>query len=117
MHIITCIPISLHYSASNSYKRVLAGKPHTDERSKAQISPKVVVAMIVPFGRHPNGVNSQYGTIGSGKAYVFQDGVASEGTWEKASTKAQIVFKDAAGVALPFNAGQTWITATSIATN
>jgi hypothetical protein len=111
---------NVHYDydlASNSYKRVLAGKPHIDERSKTQIAPKVVIAIVVPFGIAANGVNSTYQTIGNGKAFIFQDGVAAEGTWEKTSGKSQITFKDATGAPIPFNAGQTWITATSIANN
>ncbi len=111
---------NVHYdydATTNSYKRVLAGKPHLDERSKAQLSPKVVVVMIVPYSIHPDGVHSAYQTIGSGKTYVFQDGIATEGSWEKPSSKAQIVLKDAAGKPLELNAGQTWITATSIPSN
>lgn len=111
---------NVHYDydlASNSYKRVLAGKPHVDERSKEQISPKVVVAMVVPYSISSDGIHSVYQTIGSGKTYVFQDGIATEGTWTKTSAKSQITFKDAAGNPIAFNAGQTWITATSIANN
>ncbi len=110
----------IHYdydAASNSYKRVLAGKPHLDERSKEQISPKVVVALVTAYGIHPDRVHSTYQTIGSGTAYIFQDGVVTEVIWEKTSPKAQITFKDAAGKAIPLNAGQTWITATGLATN
>lgn len=111
---------NVHYDydlASNSYKRVLAGKPHVDERSKTQISPKVVIAIVVPYSIHSDRIHSVYQTIGSGKAYVFQDGVATEATWEKTSGKSQITFKDAAGKPIQLNAGQTWITATSIANN
>lgn len=111
---------NVHYDydvTSNSYKRVLASKPHIDERSKAQISPKVVIAIVIPYSIHQDRVHSVYQTIGSGKTYVFQDGVATEGTWEKTSSKAQITFKDAAGKPIALNAGQTWITATSIANN
>lgn len=111
---------NVHYDydvASNSYLRVLGGKPHVDERSKAQIAPKVVVAMVIPYGIASDGLHSVYQTIGSGKAYVFQDGNVTEGTWEKSSAKSQIVFKDSAGKSIELNAGQTWITATSIANN
>jgi len=111
---------NVHYDydlASNSYKRVLAGKPHLDERSKEQLSPKVVVAIVVPYGIASDRIHSVYQTIGSGKAFMFQDGVATEGTWEKTSGKSQITFKDANGAVVKFNAGQTWITATSIANN
>lgn len=111
---------NVHYDydlASNSYKRSEGGKPHVDERSKAQISPKVVIAIVLPYSIQGDGVHSNYGTIGSGKAYIFQDGNSVEGTWEKSSSKNQIVFKDAAGNPLQLNPGQTWITATSIASN
>jgi hypothetical protein len=110
----------VHYdydTASNSYKRSEGGKPHVDERSKEQIAPKVVVAMVVPYSIHADGIHSVYQTIGSGTAYVFQDGTISEVTWTKTSGKSQITFKDAAGKALSFNAGQTWITATGLNTN
>lgn len=111
---------NVHYDydlATNSYKRSEGGKVHVDERSKAQISPKVVIAIVVPYSIQSDGIHSTYGTIGSGKAYIFQDGNSVEGTWEKSSSKAQIVFKDAAGTPVTLNPGQTWITATSIANN
>lgn len=110
----------VHYdydAASNSYKRVMAGRAHVDERSKEQISPKVVVALVTPYGIHPDGVHSTYQTIGSGTAYIFQDGIAAQVTWEKTSAKSQIIFKDATGKPVQLNPGQTWITTTGLATN
>lgn len=103
--------------ASNGYKRLLAGKPHVDERSKEQVSPKVVVALVVPYGIHGDGIHSVYKTIGSGTAYIFQDGIVTEAVWEKTSGKSQIGFKDAAGKVVQLNPGQTWITATGLNTN
>jgi hypothetical protein len=41
---------------------------------------------------------------------VFQDGLATPGTWTKAGVKDQFVFKDAAGAVMKLNPGQTWIT-------
>lgn len=99
-----------HYDydpATNTYKRSIGGKPHMDEKSGTQLAPKVVIGLVIPQGR--NGVYTTYGTIGSGTAYIFQDGVASEGTWSKADNKAQFVFKDAAGAVFNLNPGQTWI--------
>lgn len=99
-----------HYDydpATNSYKRSEGGKPHTDEKSGAQLSPKVVVALVMTQGK--NGIYTTYSTIGSGKVYVFQDGAVTEGTWTKDSNGAQFVFKDAAGNPLPLNPGQTWL--------
>lgn len=111
---------NVHYDydvATNSYKRVLAGKPHIDERSGLQLNPKVVIAIVIPYSIHPNGVNSAYGTIGSGKAYIFQDGGVTEGTWSKASDKDQILFGDAHGAPIGINPGQTWLSMVSAPTN
>lgn len=96
--------------ASNSYKRSQANKPHVDEKSGQQLSPKVVVACVAQYKAAYNGVNSAYNSTGSGKVYVFQDGTMTEGTWTKTSGQAQITFTDAAGKSLPLNPGQTWIT-------
>ena len=105
---------SPHYDydpATNTYKRSQGGKPHTDERSGAQIAPKVVIANVMSYGIASNGVNSNYNTIGSGKSYIFQDGTVTIGTWEKTGSKSQMVFKDANGNVIKLNPGQTWISA------
>ncbi len=111
---------NVHYDyevATNSYKRSEGGKPHTDERSGSQLNPKVVIAIVVTKGVASDGVHSTYQNIGSGKAYVFQDGMVTEGTWSKSSSKAQITFADGAGAAIAMNAGQTWISLVSKATD
>ncbi len=100
-----------HYDydkASNSYLRSLAAKPHTDERSGKQIAPKVVIAIETTFSK--NGIYSVYGVSGAGKVTVFQDGVATIGTWEKAGRTSPYIFKTADAKPLKLNAGQTWIT-------
>lgn len=94
--------------ASNTYLRSMAGKPHTDLRSGAQLTPKVVVAMVVPYSQ--NGIYSVYQVVGSGAVSIFQDGQIQQGTWTKASEKEQIKFTDAAGQPIGLNPGQTWIT-------
>ncbi len=100
-----------HYDydkASNSYLRSLASKPHVDERSGKQISPKVVIAIETTYSK--NGIYSVYGVTGEGKITVFQDGIATVGTWSKANRSSPYIFKDQAGKPLKLNAGQTWIT-------
>lgn len=93
--------------ATNSYKRFLAGKPHTDQRSGMQIQPKVLVGIVTDYSQ--SGIYSEYRTYGNGKAYIFQDGIVQEVTWHKPSEKEQIYFTDAAGARVQLNAGQTWI--------
>ena len=47
-------------------------------------------------------------TVGTGKAIVFRDGNAIEGTWSKSSHTARTELLDASGQAIPLNAGNTW---------
>jgi hypothetical protein len=97
--------------ATNSYARVMAGRPHTDQESGKQITPTVVVAMITDFGIHPDRVHSVYRTTGTGEALVFQDGKVTNGIWKKESQTSSLLLLGADGNPLPINAGQTWITA------
>jgi hypothetical protein len=94
-------------AASNSYLRSEGGRPHTDEKSGAQLAPKVVIAIVMNYSQR--GIYSVYNSVGSGKAYVFQDGGVTEGTWSKTSAKSQITFTDSADKPLKLNPGQTWI--------
>ncbi len=106
-----------HYDydpATNTYKRSEGGKPHTDEKSGAQLSPKVAVALVMPH--HYAGIYSVYQDSGSGKAYVFQDGVVTECTWTKADRQAQLKLVDGNGSVVPIDAGQTWFTLVSTPT-
>ena len=104
-----------HYdydSATNSYKRSEAGQPHLSVNAagtQTQISPKVVVALIVPYTLEADGYHSNYQAVGSGHMYVFQDGTVQEGTWSKPSNNSQLVFTDANGKSLGLNPGQTWV--------
>lgn len=93
---------------TNSYKRVMGGQPHIDERSGAQASPKVVVAIVA--NRSQSGIYSVYQTTGSGPVFVFQDGGLVEGIWEKPDRKSPYVFKLPDGQPLKLNPGRTWIT-------
>jgi hypothetical protein len=109
---------NVHYdyvAASNSYNRSEGGAAHTDANGSKQISPTVVVAMVVQYAIAADGHHSEYQTIGSGQVYIFQDGNVSAGTWTKTSEKSQITFADAAGKPILLNPGQTWLTAVNSA--
>jgi hypothetical protein len=98
-------------SEENNYSRFMAGTAHIDQEGGKQITPKVVIALIASYGIHPNGIHSQYGTIGTGEAIVFQDGIATEVTWKKPTQTSSLSFTGADGEPFELNAGQTWITA------
>ncbi|MDB5169454.1 MAG: hypothetical protein JWO41_810 [Candidatus Saccharibacteria bacterium] len=111
---------NVHYdydAATNSYKRSEGGAPHLDAEGSVQLSPKVVVALVMQYGFKSDGYHSDYNTLGSGQMYVFQDGVVTEGQWSKPDNTTQFTFTDAAGKPLALNPGQTWITAVSAASN
>jgi hypothetical protein len=111
---------SVHYdyvAATNSYARSEAGAPHIDANTNTQISPKVVIALVMPYSIEADGYHSDYATIGSGPVYVFQDGTVTTGTWTKTANNTQFTFVDAAGKPIKLNAGQTWLTAVSNASS
>lgn len=96
---------------TNSYARFLAGEPHND-REKGQITPKVVVVLKV--GAQSRGGSDGYEdllTSGSGQAYVFQNGTATEVTWQKADRDSKLTLIDSAGEPVKLVRGQTWVSA------
>jgi len=101
----------LYNKATNSYDRSEGGAPQIDANTNKQISPKVVIAMVIPYSLEADGYHSDYAVIGSGQAYVFQNGLVTIGNWSKSSNSSQIKFTDANGATLKLNPGQTWITA------
>lgn len=101
----------MYNTSTNSYDRSQAGAPHLD-REGGQISPRVVIAMKIDQQRvFEDGWREQIAAIGSGTAYIFQDGTVQEVKWSKASKTEQIKFTDTAGADIPLARGQTWITA------
>jgi hypothetical protein len=104
--------VTYAYNATtNSYLRNLAGAPHLDANSGTQITPQVVVAMVIPYSLEADGYHSSYGVIGSGPVYIFQDGGVTTGQWSKSSNTTQLTFTDANGAPITLNPGQTWLTA------
>ena len=107
-----------YVASTDSYKRSEGGAPHMEvdaNGNQTQITPKVVIAMII---QQSNGnldssgaYYTNYAVVGSGQAYVFQDGTVTIGTWQKNSNTAPITFTTSSGSPIRLNAGQTWITA------
>lgn len=104
---------NVHYdydATNNAYLRSEGGAPHKDDKSETQLEPKVVIAIVMTRGKASDGQHTEYGTVGSGHMFVFQDGYETEGTWSKDSRQAQWKFTATDGKPLEFNPGQTWIT-------
>ncbi len=102
--------VSYDYNvAKNSYDRKQGGVAHMD-REKGQISPKVVIALKTSMNIRSDGLHMDVTTIGTGQAYVFQNGIVTQGVWSKDSSKGRLVVRDDAGNEIKLIRGQTWIT-------
>lgn len=103
----------IYDAASNSYKRKNGGADHLDLDNKTQLTAKNIVVQFEKESNandgYPGNVHLLYGTTGSGKALVFQDGNVIEGKWIKASRTARSKFVDKNGKEIEFNKGQIWI--------
>jgi len=98
-------------AATNDYARSLAGKPHIDRNTNQQIRVKNVVVQYMSTSYGTTRIGEQtviMGTPGSGKAVIFRDGTAIEGTWSKPSHSTRTKFVDAQGMEIKLNPGNTW---------
>lgn len=87
------------------------GNNPEDGCTLTQMAPSVVVAMMVSERRASDNYHEDIDTIGSGDAYIFQNGIAISGTWHKTSVDSQIQFTDSEGKEIRLAPGQTFITA------
>ena len=94
----------------NYYLRYMGGRAHKDYNTGGQITVKNVVVMVTDImGPLDNYGHMDVRTTGSGTAFIFQDGKAISGTWQRGSVYEPFIFRDSAGNSVSFNGGSTWI--------
>lgn len=76
-----------------------------------QLAPSVVAVMVVSEKRASDNYHEDITAIGSGDAYVFQNGTAIKGTWRKGADNEQIKFYDEGGIEISLAPGQTFVEA------
>lgn len=76
-----------------------------------QMSPSVVVAMVVEEKKASDNYHEDIKAIGSGDAYIFQNGTVIKGEWLKSSAQEQIKFYDENGGEIKLVPGQTFVEA------
>ncbi|MBQ3409997.1 DUF3048 domain-containing protein [Candidatus Saccharibacteria bacterium] len=86
-------------------------RPKNQCNGPEQLTPNVVAVMFMEEHRASDNYHEEINTIGSGRAVIFQNGIAIEGTWNKASQNEQIIFKDGSGSEIKLAVGQLWISA------
>lgn len=98
-------------SVTNTYKRYNGGSAHVDiEFDNTQLTASNVVIMFVKEkGPVDTELHMFYQVIGSGDAIIFQNGEATEGTWEKDSALDREVFYDTNGEEIKMVRGTTWV--------
>ncbi|HKY73703.1 MAG TPA: DUF3048 domain-containing protein [Patescibacteria group bacterium] len=96
-------------SASNSYKRSMAGSAHVDLNNNKQVEAKnVVVLQMKEYPSVDIHKHNYIVTSGTGKAWVFQNGKAVEGSWSKKDRESRLTVT-AGGRPVQFVRGMIWI--------
>ncbi len=99
----------LSYTCENTKNKPT---PALDCSTPVQIAPEVVVVMRVKQHTSPlDHYHEDITTIGSGPAYIFQNGTVLEGTWHKSSRESQFIFKNQQGEEIKLKPGRTWLSA------
>ena len=100
----------IYNRGSNSYLRYMGGSPHRDYNTGQQITVKNIVVMVSDI----DGPLDKYGhmavrTVGRGTAFIFQDGNAIQGSWERGDVFSPFIYRDGSGRQISFTGGSTWI--------
>lgn len=95
---------------NNYYSRQNDGQAFIDNNDDQQVKAKTI---IVQFMKETGPINELkhmlYGTIGTGKALIFQDGEATTGTWEKEDRQSRTIFEDNQGKEISLVRGPVWV--------
>jgi len=100
-------------SQEDNYRRINGGIVQKDRNDDNEVKAKVAVIVFMKESRandgYENNLHLLYGTKGTGKALIFQDGQVIQGTWSKKDRKTRMTFEDTKGKEIKFNRGQIWV--------
>jgi hypothetical protein len=104
--------------ATDSYNRIIGGKPQIDPANNQQVVARNIVVMFQAYAIVPSvdEMRPDVYNVGSGKAIVFKEGEAIAATWKKASTTALTRFYDSSGYEIPFVRGEIFMQSVPIGT-
>ncbi len=99
-------------SKTNLYTRYHGTTPHVDKNNNKPLTATNVVVLFMKESSandgYPGG-HLLYGTTGTGKGIVFQDGNAIDITWNKKSQLSRTIFTNKQGKEIELNRGKIWV--------
>ena len=103
---------------TNTYARVMGGVPHTDALTGRQIRVATVIVQFQTESAADDGyfqnLHLLYGTLGTGRAKIIQNGLVIEATWRKPSREARTSFYDQDGNEVRLSPGKIWVQTISV---
>ncbi len=101
-------------SATDLYKRNMAGEVHVDHNNQKQLmASNVIVLLTTEKGPIDEKKHLLYTTTGTGDALLFMHGDVVKARWSKKDRESELRFTDAKGTDLPLARGMTWISVMS----
>ncbi len=106
--------VQWRYEASTGlYRRIMGGVPHVDPGTGQQIRAATILVQFQEESPaddgYPGNVRLLYGTLGTGRAQIIQQGQVIEGTWQKATRRSRTVFYDRSGQEVYLQPGKIWV--------
>jgi hypothetical protein len=96
-------------AAIGKFVRSHDAKPHVDSNG-VQVNVDNVVVIVCEYKFSQADKNSpEAQTVGTGVAWLFTQGVWTEGTWTRADNKSGWTLTDAAGKPMLLTPGRTWV--------
>jgi len=97
-------------SATNSYKRNMAGEPHVDLNNNQQIlASNVIVLLTTEKGPIDENKHMLYTTTGTGDVLIFNNAQVTKAKWSKPKRESELRFVDGKGKDISLVRGSTWI--------
>lgn len=93
--------------ATNAYERSQANKPHVLKDGSRVTAMNIIVQYVTTSLIDPLRLSME--TIGTGRATVFRDGTAIEGTWSKPKRGDHTQFLTTSGTPIPLEPGRIWV--------
>ena len=98
------------------YYKSIFGNPHMDAENDRQVAVRNVIVQITDITLIPGDTEGRRNVrlTGTGEGYLVSMGTYMPITWERVNEQSPTLFFNEAGELLTLNAGQTWITITSL---